>query len=1775
MEKDNSSQTDLSTIKANSKFPTDPDRTSYPQEEHSFDFIFSFDSEFNQSIPNQRSSPPSLSHYNFSTPNKPISSSVAAENFLFTESVFVNPSQSRETSKKVDSLEPQNQDLFHPEIYPSRNEVQGPPSPISHLKGDRFQVPQRDPGPGTLNNHSESRGQFLLDLSKDPFGSPPSVLGEQLLESPGETPAQFYQAKLRIDQTILSDSEVSVISETQSKEDTHSSIVKKGEPYDTTNQKLIKSLRRLSFEEVTSPPGKQIEASFGKEDVNSSSNIHPLKEPDPDLSEKRITSKSEKMELNEAYSSSFQMLSMDGNMAVHPDIDELSYPLANSSAPDVVRSPSTTEEALALQRAVIGNSSASPASMDEINATIAAVQKQYRERLDNLGDERSSLLEKVSLSEEKKNLHASTSSLDETPTKLPASQDVLPPEGTFHATDNHTEQGKNTPTPVTISKKPSSLMAQNTTLALETAVSGKFNKSPTVGPGIGSGPYTSIIHGRVLHRNPIEGVTTHRGGRTVVAPKDSDIVQEKIQSEVIGDQGAGDHPKSHSDSLPNGVTDSTQNNTAQVPEHTSALQSETSSVKPPSTNGELSSMSDSPDSGVEPVKHQTESHASSQTPPAPVKPLPPLFPVRRKDINRMPSTSITQTLKARSGSSGDSDVMQLLREKANLEGQIETLIADTEAALQSRAELQAQVAGLQAQLKAQKYALEQATQEKLTSEGYMQNLRANRNDLEDKLLALQNNLEMKDNNLEDVKKELEGTQEANSKLAKRLDDVKRDVASKEMNIAKLREKVAVLENKLENSIDSGSQSSADVRTLQADLLSAQKTKDWFQDQLHHAQEDRNKLQRELSAAQEKSRSDTLSIELLKTENSQMKQQLNETRQQSLLEKEQIAKHLETIEADILAREATFAEIQREKLAVHDAVLAQMNEVEMEKHKVANLVASAVELERQLEATQKELADKKNRLFEVEAEKKELVKDLTLAQESLSSKERELESAEIKNKDIEARLNEKKSRSENQDDELARLRADKTSLEAALIAANEEKRSFDNALQNLRGDMEKVEKSYRQMAEEVAQKDVQLQELQREQSVTQDRLQGAENQLKEGKQNLDGYASVLERKDAHIKELEQSKDSIQAELDQANKRVEDAEGIASSFQKTQQNLHDQLQTTSDHLNIREQQLQEALAHNANLQGQLETMSEDRNNYAVLLEENKGLKEKLSDTQNAAHRDVAEQKAKMLRLNADLNNLQKELRDKETEHQNEIAQLKQNLLEVENAKVMAEETLQTARSKAADMSKEEQKQMSEALMRAMNDVESLKQEKNRLEAALGEVTRNQEKDNADYQRNVADLEAELEELREILAEMKKNEEDNRKLAIELERERGRLAGVQQSHTALKQHAALLEEALARRESTMTELNEQLSATSQEKVTEEDKLNQLLKEHEEGLRKEKAMSKELRKQLASEKGKNRRTKETLQNKDMELQELQGELEKRASEVESISATVDGLKQAEESYKEQLEASRKEMEGARAQIELLQRYLQDSIAQNPVLEDQMKTLAWECEQKAREVDAMKEQMQLTEKRQKVEMDGLKNSLKMNKQELEALKKELATTRKDKFAFQAKVGQLKAALKATVQQNQLLKAKLRAKKAQLQNNLSSPSNPVDEIVVPEMAYDVESLLASDDIGNLSSGESKPLQALQGCLQSIRSQMGALEKQLGEHQAAVQTSQEAWKEVGDRVRDLRKACASSVPPRQQKEIANPQSQEAEVITSHDTGGTITPDPQSSMTAPNAPGVYDI
>ena len=59
----------------------------------------------------------------------------------------------------------------------------------------------------------------------------------------------------------------------------------------------------------------------------------------------------------------------------------------------------------------------------------------------------------------------------------------------------------------------------------------------------------------------------------------------------------------------------------------------------------------------------------------------------------------------------------------------------------------------------------------------------------------------------------------------------------------------------------------------------------------------------------------------------------------------------------------------------------MDQMEEDRHQLGNLIATTVELERQLESTQKQLAAKQEDMKAMDAEKGELAKSLTLAQVS--------------------------------------------------------------------------------------------------------------------------------------------------------------------------------------------------------------------------------------------------------------------------------------------------------------------------------------------------------------------------------------------------------------------------------------------------------------------------------------------------------------------------------------------------------------------------------------------------------------------------------------------------------------------------------------------------------------------------------------------------------------------------------------------------------------------------
>jgi chromosome segregation ATPase len=104
----------------------------------------------------------------------------------------------------------------------------------------------------------------------------------------------------------------------------------------------------------------------------------------------------------------------------------------------------------------------------------------------------------------------------------------------------------------------------------------------------------------------------------------------------------------------------------------------------------------------------------------------------------------------------------------------------------------------------------------------------------------------------------------------------------------------------------------------------------------------------------------------------------------------------------------------------------------------------------------------------------------------------------------------------------------------------------------------------------------------------------------------------------------------------------------------------------------------------------------------------------------------------------------------------------------------------------------------------EISVLKEENHRYEILMKKTASDAERDISGYRLTIEKLNAELEKCRLDLSEAQKAGSYNQELALELEKERGRLAGLQQTYSSLKEHSARVEAALASRESSVMELS-----------------------------------------------------------------------------------------------------------------------------------------------------------------------------------------------------------------------------------------------------------------------------------------------------------------------------------------------------------------------------------
>ncbi|KAK6190668.1 hypothetical protein SNE40_002480 [Patella caerulea] len=519
----------------------------------------------------------------------------------------------------------------------------------------------------------------------------------------------------------------------------------------------------------------------------------------------------------------------------------------------------------------------------------------------------------------------------------------------------------------------------------------------------------------------------------------------------------------------------------------------------------------------------------------------------------------------------------VLRDKARLEGQLEVLTQESNTNLQERAELQAQLASLK--LKLLSKIKPENDDKKAALKADLEMLRQSRQQLEDSMAETQRQLDEKAQESKILQTELQVTQDAMDKLHIRMKELRDTLSAKEMTIQALKNKIAELYVEVQNTLQAKSEADADAEISKSDLTALINAKEWYQQQLQLAHEVRCSLQKELTIIQAQSVSQCSIVERLKMDNTKLRQQLSESQQRALKEKELLAKHLEAIQTDMMDREAAFREMQGEKNLIEDSFNSQCKTVEDEHSRLAYLMQATVDLESQLERAQGDAKKKQIHILNLENKQIELEKRLTLSQEKINEKDGLVEELNQKIIEVETQLKAFQNGIFAKDTEILKLKEEKATAEIALNGALKEKAAVDNALDVLKSNLGKVETSFKQMRQDLSKKVNELETVKTEKNEFHVELEKTKKELEIKRRSYDTIHQDYDVKASALNEIQVQKSMLESQIQELKKQISDIVETGerkSADQKAKEvELQEELQETKSKLIVVQQQLQEEL------------------------------------------------------------------------------------------------------------------------------------------------------------------------------------------------------------------------------------------------------------------------------------------------------------------------------------------------------------------------------------------------------------------------------------------------------------------------------------------------------------------------------------------------------------------------------------------------------------------------
>ncbi|CAG5920234.1 unnamed protein product [Menidia menidia] len=1049
--------------------------------------------------------------------------------------------------------------------------------------------------------------------------------------------------------------------------------------------------------------------------------------------------------------------------------------------------------------------------------------------------------------------------------------------------------------------------------------------------------------------------------------------------------------------------------------------------------------------------------------------------------------SFSSSVSLESSVMGHDEMLQVLKEKMRLEGQLESLSSEANQALKEKTELQAQLATVNAQLQAKREEA-QASQEKqsaLTTE--VGTMRQNCSQLERAMVELQGSLESKNASLTSLSNDLKVSEDQYNRLMVKVEELQNTVTSRESTVQDLRHQMGGLQTQLQQVQLERSTLQSRLKTSQAEIDSLQQVRQWYQQQLALAQEARVRLQSDMANMQAGQMTQIGVMEHLKLENVTLSHQLTETQHRSIKEKERIAVQLQSIEADMLTQEAAYKQIQDAKTMVEDDLQHKLEEYEEEREHLIKLANTASHLERELEQVKFTLSQKDVQLQSLQKEHLELMRQLTTTQENLHTKEQSINQLEARYLELEAQLAELQAESNVKDDNIQFLQNEKIVLEVALQAARADKRELDEGAVRLGEDVLMASDVLDQLRQEV--------------------------QIKANQVMVEAYRRDAISKDQLISELKSTKKRLLVEVKDLKQELLGVQGEKQKAELEQTRLQKEVARVQEQMSNMEAHLQAIQTERDQLETQIQSLQFDQNQLAAVTQENEGLRKQVEQMEGEAKKAISEQKVRVKRLGTDLTSAQKEMKAKHKAYENAVGILSRRLQEALTEKETAEAELVKLKAQVSDGGNSQALQQRIETLQA--ELQTVTSSKTMLEKELQEVITLTSTELEEYQEKVMELEDELQESRCFKKRIRKLEDANKKLALELEHEKGKLEGLSQSHNSLRDHANILESALAKREADLVQLNLQVQAVLKRKEEEDQQMKQMVQTLQLALEKEKTKVKDLKEQVAAAKAEAAHNRRHYRAAMLELSEIKKDLQAKEDLVKALQIEAQKLQAQDDKHNQDVSMFQEELAEAHTKLQILQKQLDEELAKQPLTNQEVEDLKWEVEQRQREIEAQKQQVEMMEQCHNRELDNLQTALQASniKVELESVQEELSGTRKDKFMLQAKVGELRNSMKTVLLQNQQLKQDLKQNRLRRQQRMElksegNPSNPVTPVKIPDCP--VPASLLDELLKPSTSVNKEPLNNLHNCLRQLKEEMDSLQKQMEEHTVTVHESMSSW-----------------------------------------------------------------